>query len=107
MHKLQVLNASNNIFAMVDNSKLCGIDDNSIKNLNLVELYAYNNSMITNINHMNNLRVLDASGNCGIDDKNIKDLNLIKLYASRNIKITSIDHMSNLQQRVIIAALAI
>ena len=45
----------------------CGIDDNGIKDLNLIELDAGYNPRIKNINHMTNLRKLDASGICGID----------------------------------------
>ena len=65
-----------------------GIDDYGIKNLNLIELYAYNNPKITNANHLTNLKVLWAYGNSGIDDNGIKNLDLIELYAFNNPKIT-------------------
>src|SRR5690606_39536294 len=59
-----------------------------ISKLNLIELYAYNNKKITNVNHMTDLKKLDASDGCGIDDEGISKLNLIELYATDNDKIT-------------------
>ena len=73
------------------------IDDNGIKNLNLIELDADYNPKITNINHLTNLQVLCASGDCGINDAGIKNLNLIELRASNNPKITNVNHLTNLQ----------
>ena len=75
-----------------------GIDDNGIKNLNLIELYANNNPRITNVNHLTNLQILWANYNSGIDDIGIKNLNLIELYASNNPKITNANHLTNLQK---------
>ena len=59
MTKLKVLYASHK----------SGINDEGIKNLNLEKLNAYNNSKITNVNHMTKLKELDARGDCGIDDE--------------------------------------
>ena len=66
-----------------------GIDDNGIKHLNLIELNAYNNRKITDVNHLTKLQTLDASYRCGIDDKGIKDLNLVELITTCNYKITT------------------
>ena len=87
MTNLQILDASYN----------CGLDDNGIKDLNLIELDVSDNPKITNVNHMTNLQILNASFNCGIDDNGIKNLNLIELNASDNPKITNINHMTNLK----------
>ena len=82
---------------ILDASWECGIDDNGIKNLNLIKLNASDNPKITDVNHMTNLQILYAYWYCGIDDNGIKNINLIKLYASYNSKITNINHMTNLQ----------
>ena len=51
-----------------------GIDQNNISELNLIELYAYHNKKIKNVNHMKRtLKKLDCSGNCGIDQNGIAD----------------------------------
>ena len=76
MTNLQILNASWG----------CGIGDNGIKHLNLIELYASDNLKITNVNHMTNLQILDAFYNSGINDNGIK--NLINLNTFDNPKIT-------------------
>ena len=87
----------------------CGINDDSLVGLNLVELNARGNSKIKKINHMTNLRILDASCNyriydenlfglnCGIDDDSLVGLNLVKLNARGNSKIKKINHMTNLR----------
>ena len=51
-----------------------------MKGINLIELNAYGNTKITNINHMTRMRKLNAGGLCGITDEGIKDLKLVKLY---------------------------
>lgn len=78
-------------------SENCKISDASIKNLNLVELIACGNSLITDVNRMTNLRKLYASYNCGIDDDGIKDTNLTELCIMYNRKITNVDHMPKLK----------
>ena len=65
----------------------CGIGDDDLIGLNLVELNAHNNEKIKNINHMTNLRILDASCECGIDDNSLIGLNLYKLCTECNPKI--------------------
>jgi F-box domain len=82
----------------LDASWDCGIDDQRIQNLNLVELNASNNPKIININHLTNLKKLDASWGCGIDDQGIQNLNLVELDACNNAKITNINHMTNLKK---------
>jgi hypothetical protein len=86
MTNLQILSVEGN----------CGINDEGIKNLNLIKLNANCNSIITNINHMTNLQILQAC-DCGINNEGIKNLNLIELYAYGNNNITHINHMTNLK----------
>jgi hypothetical protein len=71
------------------------ITDKGIKNLNNVtKLNAYNNTKITNINHMNKLIELNASARiCRIGNSGIKNLNLEKLDAHDNPLITNVNHM--------------
>jgi len=72
----------------LDVSGYCGISDKGISKLNLIELNAFCNNKITNVNHMTNLKILHASYNCGIDNKGISKLNLIELHVAGNEKIT-------------------
>ena len=72
----------------------CGIDQNGIIELNLIELSAQGNKKIENVNHMKNtLKKLDCSCNSGIDQNGISELNLIELNALENKKIKNINHM--------------
>ena len=58
-----------------------------------------NNSKITNVNHIINLKILCARQNCGIDNNGIKNIiNLEELNVNRNPKITNINHMINLKK---------
>ena len=100
---LQKLNASNgNCFKCGfhcgrDCNLQCGISDDSIKDLNLIELNANFNPNIINIGHMNKLQILHSCCNCGIGDSSTQKLNLIKLYLGNNPKITSVRHMNKLE----------
>ena len=78
MKSLQILYASGD----------CGINQQGIEGLNLLEFNASNNSKITNISQMKSLQILYANGDCGINQQGIEGLNLIKLYASHNSKIS-------------------
>lgn len=74
------------------------VSDDGIKLLNLIELNAFDNYQITNVNHMSNLRVLIASYECNINDDGIKLLtNLVELDASYNSSITNINHLTKLE----------
>jgi hypothetical protein len=46
----------------------CGINNEEIKNLNLIKLCTNYNVKITDLNHMFNLIKLDISYNSGVDD---------------------------------------
>ena len=81
MKNLRILNCSEN----------CNIADEDIKSLDLIELNAWNNRNIKNIDHFKNLKVLYCLGNCGISDEDIKGLDLRELYCSGNPKIKNID----------------
>ena len=74
------------------------IDDSSIKNLRLEELYINCNKNITNLNHMTTLKKLCAIGDCGIDNNSIKNLvDLEEFDADGNENITNINFMTNLK----------
>ena len=78
MKNLKILDACGN----------SGINDESLIDLDLVELDASGNPKITNISHLKNLKILGAIGNSGISDKSLIGLNLIKLNADDNPKIS-------------------
>ena len=65
----------------------CGVGDEEIKELDLIELNASYNPKITKIKHMKNLQKLNIGYNCGVGDEEIKELDLIELKASSNPKI--------------------
>ena len=77
----------------------CGIDQEGIKDLQLIEeLNAKNNEKIKNVNHLSKLKILDCSKNCGIDQEGIKNLRLIeKLDASCNNEIENVNHLNKLK----------
>ncbi|XWV25405.1 putative ORFan [Tupanvirus deep ocean] len=77
------------------NGSNCGIDQNDINGLSLVELHAWGNPKIKNVSHMApTLKKLDASYNCGIDQNGINGLSLVELCARNNPKITNVSHMA-------------
>ena len=105
---LEYLNAFDNPYItnvnhMVNLRKLdasghnCGINDDGISELNLVELHTAYNRKITNVNHMTKLEILYAISCSGIDDKGISELNLKELNAAYNEKITNINYMTKLE----------
>ena len=65
-------------------SGFCGINQEGIKGLNLIELNAEYNPKITDVSFMKKLRKLDAGFNCGITPEGIRGLNLIKLHTTYN-----------------------
>ena len=75
----------------------CGIEDDSLIGLNLVELNVSYNPKIKKINHMTNLKKLNASQNSGIEDDSLIGLNLVELSVNWNSKIKNINHMTNLR----------
>jgi hypothetical protein len=81
----------------LDASGCCGIDQNGIVGLNLVELRVANNNEIINVTFMKKLKILDASGRCGIDQNGINGLDLIKLYVNDNSKIINVSFMKKLK----------
>ena len=105
---VEMLNASNNPkitnlsegkiilknLKKLDASDYCGITDEGIKDLDLVELCASYNLKITNVNEgkviLKNLKKLEAGNDCGITDEGIKNLDLAELCASNNPKITNV-----------------
>lgn len=57
------------------------------------------NARITNVNHLQDLRILYATHQSGIDQAGIADLRkLIILYARSNSKITSVNHLTELRK---------
>lgn len=75
----------------------CGINNDSIKGMNLKTLDASNNVKISDIISITQLKVLIACGNSEINDNSIKDLNLERLDVSGNQRISSIQHMTKLK----------
>src|SRR5271154_4878627 len=90
----------NNISFLINLKKLntYNIDQEGIKGLNLIELYAGCNEKIKDVSFMTNLKKLHASGCCGIDQKGIKGCNLIELDANYNEKIKNVSFMTNLKK---------
>ena len=76
-------------------NNICGIDQNGIKGLDLIELDVDNNKKIKDISYMKNLKKLSAIGDCGIDQNGIMGLNLIELSATNNIKIKDVSTYRN------------
>ena len=74
------------LFDIDDNSKKILSDE--ILKLNFFEsvakLHASNNSKITNVSFMKNLKIISASGSCGIDQNGIAGLDLVELHAVGN-----------------------
>ena len=66
----------------------CGIGDAGIAKLNLKKLHADCNPKITNVNHMNRLKILFAGNDCGIDDAGFAELNLKELHREGNKKLS-------------------
>ena len=84
---------------ILDCSWNCGIDQEGIKELQLIEeLNANNNEKIKNVNHLTKLKILDCSYNCGIDQEGINDLRFIeKLNTWYNNKIINVNHLTKLK----------
>ncbi len=72
----------------------CGIDQQGIEGLNLIELNANYNGKIKDVSFMINLKILDARDSCGIDQQGIRGLNLVEFDAKNNKKIKDISFMS-------------
>src|SRR5687767_1539385 len=66
---------------------------------NVKYLNVCNDSEVTNINHMKELRILDARRNSGIKNEGIKECDkIIELNASDNPKVTYVNHMRELKK---------
>ena len=95
--RLIKLDASTDRYPVYCNSNDCKIGNNGIKNINLVELIASGNRLITDVNHMTNLQKLYATDESGISDNGIKNINLTEICIKYNNKIKDVSHMSNLK----------
>ncbi|RYE13145.1 MAG: hypothetical protein EOP34_09455 [Rickettsiales bacterium] len=73
------------------------IGQTEIDNLNLIRLYASNNTNIVNVAFMKNLQVLHISGTCAIGQESLDVLNLVELCISDNISVVNLSHMTNLK----------
>ena len=71
---------------------LCGVGQNSINELDLVELYACDNDKVS---HLKSLKILGAGGTCGIGQNEIEKLNLVELFVWNNKNITNVSHMKS------------
>jgi hypothetical protein len=99
LKNLHTLGMGNYLSAPCYCAPMCGITNNGLSSLtNLTHLDIYNNSRITDINCLTNLRILNATGDCGVEDNGIKKLtNLVVLHADSNEKITNVNHLINLK----------
>ena len=94
--KIKNMNHMKNTLKKLNCSYGCGIDQNGISNLNLIELDADGNEKIKNINHMKRtLKKLYCGWECGIDQNGISELNLIELHGDANKNIVNVNHMKN------------
>lgn len=76
----------------------CGINQECIDKLALIELdFSYNKNII-NLNHMKCLKKLYARGSCGVSQNSIDKLQLIELDASWNYKINNVSFMKTLKK---------
>jgi len=73
---------------------LCGIEQQGIHGLDLIELYTGCNTNIKNVSLMTNLKILHARGSQNIDQRGIQGLNLIELDACYNEQIKDVSFMS-------------
>src|SRR5436309_652283 len=86
-------------FYHIDDKYLDKLTDDILKNYNHIKyLNAYNNSKISDVNWMINLKELNARDNCVINQKGIQNLNLIKLNVRYNSKITDVSMMTLLKE---------
>jgi hypothetical protein len=68
-----------------DSLKQPAASGQGINGLDLIELSVDENSKITNVSFMKNLKILNARGICGIDQYGINGLEIIDLYVCNNI----------------------
>ena len=86
--KITDVNHMKETLKILDCGWICGVDQNGISQLNLIELYANSNKRIYDVNHMKKtLKILDCSWDCGIDQNGISELNSIELCTINNKKI--------------------
>jgi len=62
----------------------CGIDQDGIQRLYLIELNASNNHKIKNVYFMTSMKKLYINGMCSVDQNGINGLDLTYLEAARN-----------------------
>ena len=92
--KIKNVNHIKNTLKILNCSHASKIDQNSISELNLIELNTTNNKKIENVNHMKNtLKILHCNHDSEIDQKGIAELNLIELRSTGNEKIKNVNHM--------------
>lgn len=65
------------------------LDDNNLKHLNLEILNVSCNSLITDLNHMTNLKILFACGSSAISHDSVSNLKNLLIFAHDNNKIVS------------------
>lgn len=84
-------------FTNCDYTKL--LTDDILRNYSSIrKLYATDNTKITNVNYMCQLKILYAGGNCGIDNEGIASVTGLEvLCANFNPKITNVNHLKRLK----------
>ena len=75
---------------------VCGIDQNGIRELQLV-YFSANNPRIKDVSFMQHLKILYAESSSGIDQNGIMGLDLTEFYARGNYKINNVSFMRNLK----------
>lgn len=105
---IQFLNASDNPNVKnvnwITNLKIlwarnkCGINQEGIKGLNLIELCITNNKSISNVSWMINLKKLEAGGESSLWQYGLGKLDLVQLDVCNNQSIIHVAWMTNLRK---------
>lgn len=81
---------------IIDQKSIIGQD--SMQDLDLIELKIFNNKNIKHVAHMKNLKILYIYGKCGIDQNEINKLNVYELCVSFNPYVHDVSHMTRLRR---------
>jgi len=87
-------------FYHIEDQFLIKLNDDIIKQHPYIKyLFAFDNSNITDINHLEHLEVLDASWECGIHSQGLKNITSLKvLDVNGNPRVKKINQMTKLEK---------
>jgi len=87
-------------FYHIEDQFLIKLNDNIIKQHQYIKyLFAFDNTNITDVNHLDYLEELDASWDCGIHSQGLKNITSLKvLDVNGNPHVKNIKHMSKLEK---------